>query len=48
MSVTHLWFVLVGETIFPPRAPFHNRPIFSGNGPVSPGPLPAHTTEAVV
>jgi hypothetical protein len=48
MNVTHLWFVPVGETMFPPRAPFLKRPIFSGNRPVSPGPRPAHTTEAVV
>ena len=47
MSVTHLRFVPVGETMFPAQAPFFERPVSSGNLPVPLGPLPAHETEAV-
>jgi hypothetical protein len=45
MSVTHLRFVPVGETMFPPRTPFFQRQSLSGNLPVPLGPLPAHGAE---
>jgi hypothetical protein len=40
MSVAHNRFAPVGETMFPPRAPFLERPNCRGNLPVPPGPLP--------
>ena len=46
MSVTHLRFVPVGETMFPPRAPFFEKPVSSGNLPVPLGPIPPHEAEA--
>jgi hypothetical protein len=45
MSVTHRWFVPVGETMFPPRTPFFQKPSLLGNLPVPLGPLPAHGAE---
>ena len=35
----------VGETMFPPRAPFFQRPSLMGEPPGSPRPLPAHRPE---
>jgi hypothetical protein len=42
MSVARLRLAPVGETMFPPRPPFFQRPILLGNLPVPLGPLPAH------
>jgi hypothetical protein len=43
MSNTHLRFVFVGETMFPPRAPF-----FPTQGTSRfPAPLPAHVPSEV-
>ena len=46
VSVARLRLAPVGETMFPPRFPFFQGPIFQGNLPVSLGPLPAHRPEA--
>ena len=42
MSVVRIQLTPVGETMFPPRAPFFQRPIELGNLQVPLGPLPAH------
>jgi hypothetical protein len=46
MTVARLRLALVGETMFPPRASFFQRPTSSGNLPVVPGSLPAHGPES--
>jgi len=46
MNVALFPLAPVGETMFPPRAPFFQRPILSGNPPVPLGPLPVHRPEA--
>jgi hypothetical protein len=42
MNVARLRLAPVGETMFPTRTPFFQRPIEPGNLPVSLGPLPVH------
>jgi hypothetical protein len=42
MTVARLRLAPVGETMFPPRTPFFQRPILSGNLPVPLGAFPAH------
>jgi hypothetical protein len=42
ISVARIRLAPVGETMFPPRAPFFQRTIHQGNLPVPLGPFPAH------
>ena len=42
MSVVRLRLSPAGETVFPPRTPFFQKPFRLGNLPVPLGPLPAH------
>ena len=42
MSVARPRLAPVGETMFPPRTPFFQKPNELGNLPVPLGPLPAH------
>jgi len=42
MNVARLRLAPVGETMFPPRTSFFQRPLEAGNLPVPLGPLPVH------